>query len=299
MTSDVAISIHFPPDRFYWCVIDTRDLPGRGLFHRLSREQLRFAFEPLLPLPLEDVEVVSKALADGRCLGCAIERSVCEMALDNGALTFGPTAIPADLHLTSAPPPESFNFLRGALEPRPIRRLRRHWSTIVVIAALVALLLINLGLNRRLAVVVAATDDLAALINDAYQDAVGHLLIPGGQPPAIILTGELRRLRQTRNAAQDPSGSTIDAGSALMQLLSRWPHEVHALTESIVASPPTVTVTCLLPDAVEAQRMAAALSTVEGWQARQPQVRTHSGSTRLVLNLEIPDPTIPAASGSR
>src|SRR5690606_20144757 len=70
--------LSWPPDRFYWGVLDVRDLPRNA--------DRCYLLEPVLPVPIESVQAVYEPVGDGRVLACAAPREALEV-LEANALS--------------------------------------------------------------------------------------------------------------------------------------------------------------------------------------------------------------------
>jgi hypothetical protein len=269
--------IAWPVERFYFAIVERSALPpSRFRTHRT--EQVLFAAEPLLPVPIEEIHAAFAAATDGRVVICAVP---CEALLDvpASALTLSPAELPSFLPEVVAP--EQFNLLTGLYEPRQVRRLRRLSNGALVCAIALIALLVCFGFARR-------TSDLresAAAHEVAVYTVVERVIEPAHaqshstQQLFLRLTAELRGLRQTRSTdVVDPE--LFDAPGSLAAVLAHWPSDIIVRTESLSVTRSTITLRANVASSADVQRLADALSdnpgagAGAGWTLQQPRVNS-------------------------
>lgn len=267
--------VTWPPDRFYWGVLDTSGLP-RGA-------DRSYLLEPLLPLPVESVHTVYASAGDGRVLACAAPREALD-EVDPSALSLAPELLPeavGDLQVD----PARLNLLVGPYQPRPVRRLRAVWRASATVIIALCAGLAALGLHRRAQVYERAAVDAQVALSTLYDQVLPTRLANSSQDPALLLSTELERLRRTRSDAA-PAQSTGDAAIILADLLARWPGEVMLRTESLTVAPAEITLTILVDAAEHVEPVRTALAGLEGWRLALPRTEsTNQGDVRVTLRL--------------
>jgi hypothetical protein len=278
----------WPADRFYWAVLDTTLLPGRW---RRREAALAAVFEDLLPVPIERVQATYRHLGRGRCIACAADLNSVRRVRAGGAFSLAPSAVPG--FVTADLDPGGLNLLTGSEEPMTAQRLRRWWTVLVVATVLLGASAVTIGAERRVRALDAATHRLEILRRDVLHDVLGPDVLPAGQPPALLLAAERRRLQQTRTATA-PELELIDVSPFLATLLSRWPdaisHPVGAdpswiRIESIVITPTVVTVRGRVRDSAAAQRLHAAIRATPGWTSGPLQVTTTANGVAIMVQV--------------
>ena len=120
----------------------------------------------------------------------------------------------------------------------------------VLIMAALCVAVVVLGLERRVRAVHDGMNDLEQAKQAAIKEAFANgLPQQGANPlqPEQWLTVERRRLEQTRLAG-DGVAEVTDCSSLLAELLSLWPAEVHAETDSVSVSPTSIMVVAARAD---------------------------------------------------
>ncbi len=233
--------LRIPASRLYWAVLEAPPLSGwgrRGLHLRRDLDALRYAFEPWLPAPLEEIEARFTPLAPGSAtyIACGVERCRLEsmlgdcaddgdVAIRNGELggehavqqtpeSARPDALPGVVlsRIAASPAsglePAQVDRVLEMLELRtgeflgPVRRgLRRRLLIGSVAAAVLASALVTVALfaaARSTRSAAIAARSAAAAI---ASDAVAAATSSGGGAgpnPELRLAAEVRALERTR-----------------------------------------------------------------------------------------------------
>jgi len=182
--------VAWPPERFYWAVLDTSILPDRARWWRRSREQYEYLLEPFLPIPISDVHAVYEPIDDDRVLACAVERRVLEGEIPAGAVTLSPSGAPPVtsevddegdlLGETLAARALRMNLLTGSYAPAPVRRTRARLRRTVFALLTLVFAFILLGLERRIRAAGEQQSTLATAIRDVQASVLGAQDSPSG-----------------------------------------------------------------------------------------------------------------------
>jgi len=314
-----------PAERFYWAILDASILtqshstPLVNLRRRPTPVQLSYLFDAFLPLPVESLQVMYHRIAPNSYLACGIEKTILSDFIKDhpDTLILTPETIPAcitesiskDSLSHSTIQADSINLLTGEFEPRQISSQRRSYLMNLAVAILLSGIFIIIGLERRRAVLVSQGEQVSSAQTAIYQ----HVLNPAGsmnpslnqsttnpvsQLAAARFTGELRRLRQTRQVnSSSLSTAQVDASGppaaeTLNRLFAAWPvnHNLHMQTETISVTESALTIIGTLPTPDQAQQFSADLKSFDPkhWRARQPAISASSRneSVRLTLRYE-------------
>lgn len=266
-------ALYLSPQRCYWALL-------KALPRNAGDEALRYAFEPWLPLPLEDVEA-RFVTCDGVTIACGVGRARLhdwiESAESNGARVehVTPSGFPPCV-LESLPRNElerysqllnHVDFRSGSFEsPRRLRRRRMHAATLIV-SALIFSGFLSAGMLRRAHEFQRVEDSALAAMESLATGVVGESA-SASVDPALRLAAEVRRLESTR----DRTASSLfvkDAGVTLATLLAAWPTDLRTQVDSIRLDPGLITIRGRVPDAVSAESLANAIeSSLNEWSAQ-------------------------------
>lgn len=272
-----------PVSELYFAVL-TPPVSPRG---RARTEELAYSLEAALPVPLDSVHPVYRPLPDARVLAVAIERTQAE-SLARTHTSVHPAAWPVWLApLAQEIEPTSINLLSGPCRSPRVSAARnvlvRHALVGVATIALAA----SAGLERRIRTQHADTTSAQARAAEIYTRALGPAQ-NNAQPPAARMTSELRRLRATRGPAAATRNQT-PADTVLASLLSAWPADSLARTESITVAERTVEVILRVDDLGVAQTFISALGTAPGLRPGPAKTDREGNEIRLSLRLDRED----------
>lgn len=281
-------SIQWPPDRFYWALLDAPGLRSRGGTAFRLPPGLLAELADQVPQALEELWAVGVRADNGRVLVCAARRA--ELAgvagLKPAARSLTPASVPPGLddHLAALLP--ALNLLTGEFEPAPLRqeRWRRHRARALLVIVLVGLA--TVGLARR-------ASHWEAIAHDAEQaraKLASDVLGADAQPAAanLALDAEIDRLRAAARHRPTPPS---DASVRLASLLNAWPAGVPSKPQSIAVNDAGVSVSVSVDG--DPAPFLAAFKAPEGWTLDEPRLNKAGEVTRLTLRLR----PIPKATG--
>jgi hypothetical protein len=268
-----------PTSELYFAVLD-RPVSPRG---RARTEELAYAFEATVPVPLDSVHTVYRHLPDARVLAIAIEKARAE-SFARTHTSAHPAAWPDWLApLTEQIEPTSINLLSGPCCSPRVAAARQALIRHVCIGLALIALTTSLGLERRIRAQHADAISAQARAAEIYTRALGPALSTA-QPPAPRMTSELRRLRATRDPAE--SRDQTPADTVLAGLLSAWPADSQARTESITVAERTVEVILRVDDLDAAQTFITALGAAPGLRPGPAKTDREGSEIRLSLRLD-------------
>ncbi len=275
-----ANHLTWPPERFYWAVLDTSSLPRGGRQDR----RLGYLFEASVPgQDAEHLHAVYRRLpGDGRYVACGLPHDEAEAAAA-AALTLRPESLPS--FIAEPVDPATLNLLTGRFAPPAVRTLQRRWIGLVALVVLLCAALATLGLERRVQAAKRGIEAIEAARGAVLAEVLGAEAGEGGQPASLRLTAERRRLEETRDA--DVNVSAVTNGAVLLaSLLAHWPPDVHATTESVSVGDGSVTIRAAVPTMADAQQFADAFAPMSGWRLRQPRSEARRDDVAVTLVLE-------------
>ncbi len=251
-----------PTEACYWALLETEGA-------RVSEETLRYAFEPYLPVDLDEVETRFARLEGERWLACGIERERLARLLsaaesDQTVESARPASPPlAVMDLWRADEDAiagaigKLEFRSGAFESPAARRWKRFSAASLTLAAVLAAALISWGSVKR-------ANAKGAEAQDAAQAA--RLLAADADPdsavdPRLRLQAELRALEKTRDA----SSSDLlpqDRAADYVRLLGIIPAALPVSVDTLEVDQKTITLRGLVRDPSDYERLTQAMQTL-------------------------------------
>lgn len=290
------------------CYLAVLEEPKVGASKR--DEARRYAFEEVLPLPVEDLHCIFLDVGERRVLAMGVPLEVVRSAQADGATTLSldaqgskswPEFVRDAVGVGTLPDPASINFLVGPFEPITLARARGRFRVMAAAAVILLTTLLVVGLERQRAhndQLATQAREAARQIREAAAPAPPTIAAGSIQPASIRLTAELRRLRMAADMSAQPAQS-FDAAATLEALLTRWPRELPARTDRVSVAASSVAVSTTLADHDAARELAAAVDPLPGWTLAQPQITAAKEGTqlRLQFNPAVTTPgTLPSAS---
>jgi len=269
----VSDSTAWPPERFYWGVLEETGWNRAGILP----EALRPMLEEELPREVSDLHAVCVPMADGALAVCAVDRADLEH-VPGGTLSLTPQSVPD--FLDARADASQFALLVGEFEPRPVRaaRVRRHVAAAAVLVA--CSLLVAFGLQRRMNYwesVVSST----RIVATELIDKVSLVLAPGSNHRRQ-LDDEIDRLRRLESAFTRET-LPVDAAAPLAAMLRVWPSAVPNKVQAIAVNPSGMTISVLVEGDVSP--FLRAFRTPAGWLLDEPRLTAAGNVTRLTLQV--------------
>ena len=249
---------------------------------RERQQELMYAFEGLLPLPVEQCQM-SFANTEGYTIGCACRKS--ELAILRAKAE---RAIPSDLPawLNTDSPEQiraSLNLLKGDMQSFTRLKRRRKTLQITSISILVFTILLWLALHERARVMKASTDRIRADISSMYS-AVLPPAQGGAQPDAIRFMTYMNQLTSTRTGKVQKAEEHIIA--ELATLLSGWPSELQAQVKLVTLSRSAATLQMDLPNnTLAADLLKHFRIHNHSWDIQSHETTPHTNGVSLNIQL--------------
>lgn len=258
---------------------------------RRGLEELRLGFGPCVPGGLAGVHAVFREIPGGGVVAIGVPHAEAEALAETATaavLSGWPEEITGSVGRLA---PGAVNLLVDEGEPRRVRAARRRWRREFWFGCCVLGLLVIGWLETQVGRGVRRAETLDAASRSVLLDALGPGAIGSGQPPQSLMTGALRTLRATRDA-----GGTVDdrggrrADVVLGGLLSRWPSDVEARTESVSVTGGAVEVVVVVPGLGDAERLMAAIRGVDGFVVREESTRRQGDGVRVSVRMTGDEP---------
>lgn len=265
-----------PDGSCFWSVIDVA--AAAGLRGPAKNRALRFALEPDLPLPLEDVHAVFLATGDGSITACACRRDELDRLAENADVV-NPETVPEWIACNQAA--AEINLLDGDVTSARVRRTRVARVVLLLVVAALLSLIVSVGFVRRTQALNQIENDLRAAIKSAQ----GLVLPPAGpnaQPASIRLAAALRDVSIASGSVQQSSEQP--ATDALRMVLESWPEGTRLKRLSIGKQDIRIDLTMQAEH--DPSGFIAGLEGLQGWKLSAPVIRRSQSETTISLSLQ-------------
>lgn len=251
---------------------------GRG---RDRQRELVYAFEGLLPIPIEECQIAF-ATHGPDVIGCACRRAdLVPMRVKYEIVT--PSRLPDWLGVSEPRQClKQLNLLRG--EMRSQIRLRRRNTTLKLVSGLLCVLSAFVVYQSQQRVKLWSHQ--SSEVRDEIQ-ALYDGVLPSGQkatqPDAIRFATMLNELARTRTGANRHHHGDLIADFAY--LLDRWPAEDQTQVQQIRLDASTAQLIVSVPDNDRALGVLDYLAGLDGWDVRSREI--HPAHNRVNLSVQI------------
>ncbi len=273
-----------PAEKCYWAVLKRKDLGTKP-------DAIRYHFESMLPVPVEDVLVEVVPLADQTIVACGVERVLLEDVLGATAAQnqrpwrIAPDAVPVCVHECGIELDEerllaALNFCRGEF----VHPMERHWKRVTyALLALACVCLIALG-EWRIWQAVSSYAQQNQEVCATYQDVLTAAVPQPQDGLDAWTTLELSMRRLTLLAEQAGSENDADCRAVAQQFLQHVPAVGRVQIQSVSYAQDRVSVRGTAAELSEAQALWAGCQLMEKeqqWSLRPLQAQTQSDGTTL------------------
>ena len=263
------------------CSFAVLDAPaGSG---KEAQLELLYQFEALLPQPVDEVQVVFTKPMDGKVIACACDMETVQGFRSQAEMLI-PDSIPDWLEVeVSETQRQQLNLLSGSM--RPISSLNRDRATakLVCFASIVALLVVFVGVHRRINQIetqqALVNEQIAALYDSVLPRATG----PNTQPNAIRFATLLNQARATRTGAVQLAQQDLVKDLAL--IFEQWPIEINIQVRSLILNPDTVRVELSVQDSKAATQVIDRLGQLTDWAIETRSMMPRSDKVDLSITL--------------
>jgi hypothetical protein len=256
-------------------------LPAPASRGRDRQRELTYAFEGMLPLPIDECQIAF-AINGTEVIGCACERSALMPMRQNHEIVT-PSRLPEWLGVSE---PErclkQLNLLRGEMRSQ-IRqsRMRTTLKLVSGIMCVITVLVVYMS-QQRLRMLsqqsITVREDIQALY-----DGVLPSDEQSTQPDAIRFATVLNELARTRTGAGPQHHEDLVAD--LAYILAQWPSDSQAQLQQIRLDASTAQLSVSVPDNDRALSILDYLTDLDGWDVRSRDM--HPTQDRVNLNVQI------------
>ena len=250
---------------------------------RATVQELWYAFEAVLPTPIDEVHMVF-AYAGEKVVGCAIPKAAllgyqqsAEMLIPDGLPDWITAENPSDLS-------EQLNFLTG--EFQPVRHRQRSETTrkLACFLLLVSSVLFYHGATRKADQRDTDARKLSGEISEMYDHVLPPSAAVNSQPDSIRFQTIMNQLSATRTGHENAQG-TFEIIPTLGSLLQGWPTHHHAQVQSLHIDQAELRVMASFPDNHKASAMIEHFHQAHDWAMQSHQVSARSERVDLSVQL--------------
>ncbi|MEM9373749.1 MAG: hypothetical protein AAGA55_08910 [Planctomycetota bacterium] len=248
-----------PIDKVYLAILPRPIMRGRA-----RDEEIRHAFEPMIPGSLDRIRIVQHSLQDDRVLAFGITDEALAV-LPPKVTAASPEGWPEELtEQLGGLAPDSINLLVGPAEPSSVRKVRdRLWMHLGLGILLLSVCMMLL-IEQRIAFYAESSQQARDMTRAVHVEALGSASVGSRQPLASLVTSDLRKLRATRTGPNQTrsSGPSSPADLMLAAILKHWPPAAEARTDSITVSPRSIEISATVPTLSHAGTLVQAMRSV-------------------------------------
>ena len=302
MTTASRHVLEIPAGDLYWAVLDTSPLAGTPLLAIRPgerRRRLGYLFENVLPIPVDELYVVYRDLADGHVLACGVERGRLGELRDAGAAAVIPESVPDELEINEVESAD-LNLLTGPFRSHAESRKGQATVRLSAAAVLVVAMLLTVGFERRTAQLRSVEHQYRSATMSIYDQVLGDADGATTQPPAVRLISELRRLRRSRTPAGAATGDSVHASAAsdMATLLEAWPNGVDCRVGRLRVAESRVQLSAITTNQDEADALLTALNDSSDWLVVDQRIDTNRGrEAGVTLSVSLSRRSTPVAMG--
>lgn len=253
---------------------------GKG---RSADQELRYAFEAVLPTPIDEVHMVF-APAGERVIGCAVSIESL-LSHQESAEVLIPDGLPEWLTCDS---PSSIcaqlNFLTGKFLPASYRRRSERTLKLASFLLLLSSILFYIGAMRRVGRLETDATTLRGDIRAMYARVLPPPIAGNSQPDFIRFQTLLNQLSATRTGTEDTHHSA-QIIPALSSLLQDWPEDNQAQVRSLQVGRSELRFEAGFPDNRMASAMIEHFQQTHSWMMQSHQVSARADQVDLSVQL--------------
>lgn len=263
------------------CAFALLDAPSGG--GKDAQLELLYAFETVHPQPIDELQVVFSRPVDGKVVGCACDRKTVQGFRSKAEMLI-PQTIPEWLGVQDSDSQRrQLNLLTGSLRPTALLNRDRISSKIICFASIVMILMIILGVNRRINAIESQRVIVDEQVAELYADVLPQSIGPNSLPNAIRFAALLNQARATRTGAVQLSQQDLVADMA--GLFEWWPSEIDVQVRSIIMSDGTIRLELSVQDNELAAQVIQSLDQLPEWEIKNRSMTPRSDQVDLSMTL--------------
>lgn len=258
------------------------ELPEPTSRGRIRQQELIYAFETQLPLPIDQLQMVFATLGH-RVIACACPKSHLQQhrAAYDAAV---PTGLPEWIDASANPDVrKQLNLLVGDM--KPISQIRRSERTMRAACFLLitASALFYIGSIRRVQTLNQQAAQAQSRITQMYDRVLPPPSANNAQPDSIRLATRINQLKATRTGTESQPPQQII--HTLASTLSDWPASSKAQVRSLVLDPTGLHIEASLPDNEHASSLIHHFRQGTNWKLQSQQISAQPDRVDLSMQL--------------
>ena len=184
------------------------------------------------------------------------------------------------------------NLMTGPFEPPTIRRRRTLLLAASVACWVIAVGVLFIGAQRRVAEDRTLVKDLNKRSEALMRSVVGDQASASGQPVFALFQSELNQARRS-TGQREPEADPADVTDLFASLAAVWPAEPARRVRRLEVLPNRIVISAATDDSRGAADFHAAFRALEGWVPSVPSVSSSDAESLISFELR------PAEEGGR
>ncbi|MCR9216879.1 MAG: hypothetical protein NXI14_06715 [bacterium] len=178
--------------------------------------------------------------------------------------------------------------MTGPFEPPTIRRRRTLLLAASVACWVIAVGVLFIGAQRRVAEDRTLVQDLNKRSEALMRSVVGDQASASGQPVFALFQSELNQARRS-TGQREPEADPADVTDLFASLAAVWPDEPARRVRRLEVLPERIVINTATDDAPAAATFASAFRSLDGWTPGTPSVTSTDAESLLSLELQPTD----------
>ena len=263
------------------CAFALLDAPsGSG---KEAQLELLYAFEAILPQPVEEMQVVFSKPIDGKIIGCACDRKTVQGFRSKAEILI-PQSVPEWLGIQITDNQRrQLNLLTGSMRPTSSLTRDRASAKIICFTSIAMMLMIVFGVNRSINTIESQRAVVDEQIAEMYNKVLPRSTGPNTLPNTIRFAALLNQSRATRTGAAQLSQQDLVAD--LAGIFEQWPTEIDIQVRSLIMSADTIRVELSVQDNELAAQMIQHLDQLPEWEIKHRSMTPRSDRVDLSMTL--------------
>ncbi len=263
------------------CAFALLDAPSGS--RKDAQLELLYAFEAVLPQPVDEMQVVFSKPIDGKVVGCACDREIVQGFRSTAEMLI-PQSVPEWLGVQITDNQRrQLNLLTGSMRPTSSLNRDRVSAKMVCFALIAMMLMVVFGVNRRINTIESQRAIVDEQIADLYDGVLPRSTGPNTLPNAIRFAALLNQVRATRTGAVQLSKQDLVAD--LAGIFEQWPNEIDVQVRSLIMSTDMIRVELSVQDNELAAQVILHLDQLPEWEIKHRSMTPRSDRVDLSMTL--------------
>lgn len=263
------------------CAFALLDVPSGG--SKEAQLEMLYAFEAVLPQPVDEMQVVFSNPIDGKVVGCACDRKIVQGYRSTTEILI-PQSVPEWLGIEITDSQRrQLNLLNGSMRPTSSLNRDRLTAKMICFASIAMLLMFVLGVNRRINTIESQRAIVDEQVAQMYDEILPRSTGPNTLPDAIRFAAMLNQAHATRTGAVQFSQRDLTAD--LAGIFKQWPNEIGVQVRSLIMSADSIRLELSMQDNEIAAQMIQRLDQLPEWEIKHRSMTPRMDQVDLSMTL--------------